>query len=602
MLEQLLARIRRTFGIRNPRRVYFYSIVIGALAGLGAILFSEALAYASHITYDYILGVPRSHPAGEWHIGGDPQVSYNPWMVLLLPAIGGLLVGIFTKYAAPEAAGSGTDEMIKAFHRKEGRVSSRIPIFKSIATIMTIATGGSAGKEGPSMQIGGGFGSGIARLVGAGARARRTLMLAGMAGGLGAVFRAPFGGALTAVEVVYREDIESDSLVPCILSSVTAYLVARVFGGNSSIFAVPDVAFDHYYELIIYIILGLVCTGAGFVFTKIYNGLRGIFNQVRIHPVAKPAIGGLLVGVVGLFYPEVFGSGVGFLQNMINGVNPIERTEPLALAGFFITIAFLKVITTSLTLSSGGSGGVFAPSLFIGGMLGGATGAVASYIFPWMDISIHSFILVGMAGFFAGVAHAPMAGMIMVCDMIGNYTLLPPLMLVAVITSILSHKWSIYEGQVTNRFKSPAHYWDMNLDILDSVSIKDTFPEYRKTAAVEEHLLLHDLQERSVDMQASDYVVMNSKSEYLGICSLRKIKHTSATEHARLLVTVGDVVDRSVDSVKESQTLSVALRIMMRKEVDKVAITDDQNTVLGYVRYHDIFKIYHEKARRETIE
>lgn len=609
-----LQQFRAIMGIRNPRRVYLYSILIGLATGAGAVLFHVALSYAEHFTFDYIVGMQRSYPAGEHPIGGDPAVPFNPWMMLLLPVIGGLLCGLVVHFISPEAAGSGTDTMINAFHRKEGRVSSRIPLYKSIATIFTVSSGGSGGPEGPIMQIGGGIGSAIARLVGAGARARRTLMLAGIAGGLGAVFRAPLGGALTAVEVVYREDIESDSLLPCILSSVTAYLVARAAGSQSSIFAVPEVSLEHYHELLFYLVLGLACTGIGYLFTVFFNYIRDTFAEMRIHPVWKPALGGLMVGLIGIFFPEVYGSGLGYLQQIILGKNPFlasdpdgvagqygaeldgMASDPLAITGFFLLVALLKIVTTSFTVATGGSGGIFAPSLFIGGMLGGAVGTLTGYFFPELDISVPSFILVGMAGFFSGVAGAPLAGMITVCDIIGSYALLPPLMIVSIISSVLSHKWSVYKGQMKNRFESPAHYYDMNLDILDSLKIKNVFKEFRNRAVCENHMLLADLEDRAHEIQASDFVVIDSDSKYRGVCSLRRVHHTKTSSAIRMLITVEDVLE-TVPPLTPEDTLAKALRILMHSEVDKFAIIDNSGVLLGYLRFNDVFQAYHEKVR-----
>ncbi|MCB1138854.1 MAG: chloride channel protein [Leptospiraceae bacterium] len=602
-------------GIRTPRRVYLYSILIGLATGGGAVLFHLALSYAEHFTFDYLVGLHRSYPAGEHPIGGNPVVPFNPWIMLILPVIGGLLCGMVVHFFSADAAGSGTDTMINAFHRKEGKVSSRIPLYKSLATIFTVSSGGSAGPEGPIMQIGGGIGSAIARLVGAGARARRTLMLAGIAGGLGAVFRAPLGGALTAVEVVYREDIESDSLIPCILASVTAYLVARASGNQSTIFAVPEVSLEHYHELVFYLVLGLACTAIGYLFTVFFNHIRDRFAELKVHPILKPALGGMMVGLIGVFFPEVYGSGLGFLQLIILGKNPFMAadphgsmalsnpddisgmaSDPLAITGFFLLIALLKIVTTSFTVATGGSGGIFAPSLFIGGMLGGAVGSLTGYFFPALDVSVPSFILVGMAGFFSGVAGAPMAGMITVCDIVGSYALLPPLMIVSIVSSVLSHRWSVYRGQMKNRFESPAHYYDMNLDILDSLKIKNVFQEYRTRAVCENHMLLADLEERSHEIQASDFIVIDNESKYRGVCSLRRVHHTKTSSAIRMLVTVEDVLD-TVPPLTPDDTLARALRVLMHSEVDKFAIIDSSGVLLGYLRFNDVFQAYHEKVR-----
>lgn len=595
MIQNIVERINSFLKIKSSYHVYFYSIIVGILAGLSAVIFSYTLAYFEHFLFSYVIGLKLSHPAGEKLFDSSPITNYNLFILLIAPAIGGLLSAIVSYLFCPEAKGNGTDAIINAFHHKGGNISLKVPFFKSIATIFTIGTGGSAGKEGPTMQIGAGIGSGIANLFKAGDRARRSLMIAGVAGGLGAIFRAPFGGAFTAVEVVYREDIESDSVVPAFLSSVTAYLVATKFTGNNSIFYIPHVEIFHYYELFFYIILGGISLGFGYVFTNFYKYIKNLFEDLKIHFILKPAIGGIIVGILIIFFHELIGDGLGYMQELILGKQPLNG-HPLMIAGYFIFLALLKIILTSFTVASGGSGGVFTPSLFIGGMLGAAVGTMISYLFPHLEISIPSFFLVGMAGFFAGVAHAPIAGMIMVCDMVGNYKLLPALMIVSVISATLS-KWSIYEGQVENRFHSPAHYWDMNLNVLKKILISDIQDKIRKIAVVEPHLLLSDLEERSVQLQATDYVVVNFDGTYMGICSLKRFHHTKETEALKYLLTVGDVCDTGIPALKLYDHLSDALRIMHEREIDKVAIVDDSNQLLGYIRFVDIIEIYHSIAR-----
>lgn len=593
-IQNLKERLFSLLRITTPYHIYIYSIFVGILTGLSAVIFSYVLAYFQHFVFLKIIGLEIFHPAGEKSFEFSRSI-FNPFFLFLAPAIGGLLSAITTHLFCPDAKGNGTDAIIKAFHHKGGYIPLNVPFFKSIATIFTIGTGGNAGKEGPTMQIGAGIGSGIATLLKAGDRARRSLMIAGVAGGLGAIFRAPFGGAFTAVEVVYKEDIESDTIVPAFLSSITAYLVAINFTGNNSVFYIPAARINHYYELFFYVILAGICIGFGYYSTKFYKFIQRIFENLNIHFVYKPAIGGLIVGMFLLFFPELIGDSLGFLQKLILQEQPIEGS-PLKLVLFLILIAILKVVLTSFTVATGGSGGIFTPSLFIGGMLGAALGTLISYLFPELNISIVSFILVGMAGFFAGVAHAPIAGMIMVCDMVGNYQLLPALMLVSVITSTLS-KWTIYEGQVQNRFHSPAHYWDMNLNVLKKICVGDIPDKIRKIAVVEPHLLLSDLEDRSVHIQATDFIVVNFDGTYKGICSLKRFRHTKETEALKYLLTVGDVCDTGVPPLKLTDSLSKALQIMNEKEVDKVAVVDEDNQLLGYVRFIDIIEIYHNVAR-----
>jgi len=488
--------------------------------------------------------------------------------------------------------------MIHAFHHNEGNIGGRVPFFRAIATIFTLASGGSAGKEGPISQIGAGFGSALAQLLGAGARARRTLLLVGMAGGLGAIFRAPLGGALTAVETVYTEDFESDSLVPAIIASVTSYLVFTMIMGEGAIFAINKVSLNDYRQIFLYIVLGLVCTGLGWIFIRMFRKMQDFFAGLSLHPVLKPTLGGVFVGVIGVLVPEILGGGLGLVQETILGNGMFGTTDYLNLAGFFLLIAVLKMLVTSFTIASGGSGGVFGPSLFIGGMIGGSFGSLSAFLFPTLHISIAAFTLVGMGAFYGGIASAPIAGMIMVCDMIGSYALLPPLMIVSIISVTLSSKWSIYRGQLANRFKSPAHYWDMNFDVLEKMPISRNFSNFRKNAIVQKNLLLTQLDKISTEVQASDFVVINADETYAGIVSLRKTRMSEEYEHIRHLVTIEDAIDSSIAAVSPNDSLGDALRIISETEIDKVAVVSKEKKVIGYLRYIDIMSAYRSGLRK----
>ena len=587
----------RLFRVSGRNSIYFYSLIIGIISGLGAHLFLEGLHYVELFTFKTLVGLGNLQD-GSVHNQVQTLPVDRRIIFFFLPIIGGLLVGIIIHYFSADAGGTGTDAMIVSFHQNEGRIDTKVPLYKTIATIITLGTGGSGGKEGPTSYIGAGIGSIVANLLNVGARARRTLLLAGTAGGLGAVFLAPFGGAITAAEVIYKEDIESDSLVPCIISSVSAYLVYKGTSGQSHIYPDAQIAFPHYREFIFYLALGLLCYAAGFVFVKIFHGLGHFFSRLKVHRILRPALGGVVIGCLALIFPQSIGTdGFGLLPELIKGRNPLAFSEtPLWGAFAFLLIAVVKMLSTSFTVASGGSGGIFGPSLFIGGMLGGFVGSLAMYFFPGYNISLPSFVLVGMGAFFAGIARAPIAAMIMVCDMIGNYMLLPPLMLVSVLAFILHHRWSIYKGQVATRFQSPAHYWDMNLNILENMTIEKDFPEYGKLAMAPKSMLLSQLEDKALEIQASDFVVLNPDDSYHGIISLRRVRLTRDLDHIRFLITLEDA-DVKIPTVAPESSLGDALKIILENEVDKVAILDN-NKVVGYIRHTDVLKLYHTTIQR----
>lgn len=606
------------FRISGRRSLYFYCILTGIVSGLGAFVFSRILAVCEYLFLDRAAGLSLPHASGEFLIDSNDAVhwgipfsdEYRPWILFFLPIVGGLLTGWIVNRFSPESGGTGSDAMIDSFHNQEGKMNPVVSLIKSIATIFTLASGGSGGKEGPISQIGAGFGSLLATILKAGARARRTLLLAGTAGGLGAIFHAPLGGALTSVEMIYREDIESDSLIPCIISSVSAYLVYCALNGFNTVYRVADTEFSRYTDLIFYLGLGVICFLCGDVFIRIFRKVQNFSIRLRISPIVKPALGGILIGTVGLFLPETIGTGAGVLQVALDGKDPVGtqgllsasfQTRGLWLVALFFLLAGMKILTTSFTIGTGGSAGMFGPSLFIGGMLGGGVGTLAK-VLVYPDLSVASFILVGMGAFYAGVASAPIAGMIMICEMIGSYSLLPPLMVVSILTFVLSHKLSLYRAQKETRFQSPAHFWDMNRDFLEEIQVKTWKNRLRTIAVARDDLLLSQLEEEALKIQASDYVVLNREDKYLGILSLRKARHTLESRNvAGNLITVGDVTDTSAPYGKPEDSLASLLKILIDQDLDKIAIVEE-NRFIGYLRFADLMKIYFENTFPKSVK
>ena len=592
----LYARFKKSLQVKDAKKLYLYCFIVGIISGLGAVLFSYGIAYCQYWFYEVFCGVKLLHPPGGFYITSAGEITPNRLLFFFLPAAGGLLSGFLVFVFAPEAKGHGTDALIDAFHQKEGKIRARVPLIKSLATILTIASGGSAGREGPVAQIGGGIGSSLAQFCGLGPRARRSLLLAGTAGGLGAIFHAPLGGALTAVEVIYQEDIESDSLIPCLISSVVAYLIYSYFMGFKHLFGSNQLSFNNVGSLFYYAILGFVCFGFGWIYVKVFYGFRDyFFDKLPLHRVLVPVVGGLLVGSIGYFFPQVLGMGFGYVEEAISG--NIEGNW-LSLSCLFLVVAIMKTLATSFTISSGSSGGVFGPSLFVGAMLGGFVGTISHHFHPEIVPSIGPFIVVGMGAFFAGVAHAPIASLIMICELTGNYELLPPMMVVSVIALIFPHSWSIYEKQVKNCFSSPAHTWDMNVDVLKSVTIAEAFSSrYHKKAIVSHEMLFYSLEDLSEKTHETDFVVNNKEGEYVGIISLRHIPIRESNELIRNLLLMADVVEQDVPPVGPEDNLHAALEIIMRSDVDKLAVVKEKR-LLGYIQYKDIFAAYHRMVDR----
>ncbi|HCU24299.1 MAG TPA: chloride channel protein, partial [Deltaproteobacteria bacterium] len=464
-LKTLLFRV-------DSRTIYLYSFFTGILTGGIALLFHFVVDGLSGLLFDKTARFPLVEVSPTTSIfNGSIQPVYL--LVLLLPTLGGLLVGICIHYFGEEATGTGVDQFLASFHDHGGQVRKRAPFVKFLTATLTLSSGGSAGKEGPMAFIGAGIGSLYGKFIKMGTRARRALLLSGAAGGLGAIFRAPLGGALTAVEVLYKEDFEADALVPCIISSVTAYSIFSSVAGFGHMLRFETQMFHSPVELGFYVLLGLFCSLAGYLFIRMFSAFRNkIFLKLPIPKILLPAIGGLLIGILGLAFPPAIGQGLSVIQGVINGNYP---SYWLTGSLFLLLLAVSKMVATSLTIQSGGSGGTLVPSLFIGAMLGGFFGNLVHHFFPDMAPSVNPYVVVGMAAFFSSVTNASLAALVMVTEFTGGYELLPPLMVVAVISLITSHKWSLYRNQAKNKFSSKAHLWDMNPRNLQHVKIGSAF-------------------------------------------------------------------------------------------------------------------------------
>ncbi|MFW5739174.1 MAG: chloride channel protein [Myxococcota bacterium] len=578
--------------IGGPGRLIAYSVVVGFVSGFGAVGFFYALEWFTHVCFVQGAGVEVVAPAGERLFDDATPGPYRQWLFFLLPVLGGLVSGLIVYTWAPEAEGHGTDAMIDAFHRKRGVIRARVPFLKAIATIATLGTGGSAGREGPIAQIGAGFGSWIGRKFGLTVRERRALLLAGTAGGLGAIFRSPLGGALTAVEVLYREDFESEALLPSIVSSVTAYAVFSSVFGYDRIFALPeDFAFRNPVELSLYAVLGLVCIPVGILYIKVFYGARDkVFRRIPLPKHVLPMIGGLGIGLLGLLLPGVYGGGWGQIQLALFGQVSL---------GLMLALAAGKILATSLTIGSGGSGGVFGPTLFIGGMLGGAVGLIGHRFFPDIVTQPGAYVLVGMAAFFAGVANAPLGVLLMVCEMTGGYDLIAPLLLVSTIALLFTRRYSIYEKQVKDKFHSDAHLADRVVNILHTVPVRDVYERHRKVHVLRSDMSLTDIRQMLVDTNTNEFPVRHTDGHLCGILRLSDARPVILDDELDPVLIVADIMAPLV-TVSPDDSVYRALRMLRDAGYTEIPVVDpdNQDRILGVLHQEEINEAYQQSMAK----
>jgi CIC family chloride channel protein len=447
----VVARLRRLHRLlaAHDRRLVFEAVLLGVVGALSARLLAAMVQLCERV---FLEGLAGYRPPGLPAEGGTLAAvlgPHGPWLLPLVTTLGGLASGLLVFKLAPEAEGHGTDAAVKAYHFFGGRIRARVPPVKLLASALTIGSGGAAGREGPTALMAAGVGSVYARIAGRPEGERRLLVLTGMAAGLSAMFRSPIGAAIFAVEVLYGEiEFEAGALLYTLVGAVVAYAVNGLFVGWRPIFSVSadwlPGARDHAWFAGLGLASGLVAT----LLVVVFYAVRRFFVSLEAPPWLKPALGGLGLGVLALALPEVLGGGYGWVQLAMDG-----RLATSVL----VVLLFAKILAFSLTITSGGSGGVFAPSLFVGGMLGGAFAQV-------FHLPLPPFVVVGMAAVFAGAARVPIATLLMVTEMTGGYHLLPPAALAVALSYLvestlarsLGHG-SLYEAQVPHREDSPAH-------------------------------------------------------------------------------------------------------------------------------------------------
>lgn len=425
-------------------RYFGRAALLGAIVGLTTVAFERMIEFG-----DAFFGVAR-------------LAESHRWALLFLPAAGAVAGSLLIKRFASLRHARGTDSAVYAYHHSDGVIPPAVVPVKSVASVLTVASGGSAGYEGPITLIGAACGSFLSAMLHLDGRARRILMAAGLAAGIGALFRAPLAGALFAAEIFYSSsDIEYDVILPSFVASAVSYTVFACFLGWRPLFEMPSYSFENGMRLFPYIALALVVALGARFYISFFRGTEAFFTRMDMPSWLKVAIGGLATGVIGFILPDIMGPGYNVISHLFSTPDSAVLSETVTrhwpLHGFLLFF-FLKVVATACTVGSGGSGGVFAPALVCGGSLGAAVGIAFETVLP-SSMGIHpaAFALVGMAGFVAAAVRCPLTAIVMVAEISGNHELLLPTMWVCGIAFWLNNGWSLYRSQVHDRESSPVY-------------------------------------------------------------------------------------------------------------------------------------------------
>jgi len=583
---------KRQRDIAYAGKWFFYFILIGVIAGFGSIIFHYLCQLGTHYFMDSFAGYRPPNPAGEHLLLPQTETPFNRWLLLILPSLGGILSGWLVYTFAPEAEGHGTDAAIEAYHKKGGRIRIQVPIVKTIASAVTLSTGGSGGREGPIAQIGAGFGSFLATKLKLSERERRIMLAAGMGAGVGSIFRAPLAGALFAAEVLYRDpEFESEVIIPAGISSVVAYCIFCLTFGWGSLFESPDFQFRNPLELGPYTILAFALVGTGIVYVKSFYGITHFFKSLNIPPHIKPAIGGLITGMIGFFLPHTLAIGYGFIQMAIDNQVAVS---------FLLFLAAGKIFTTSFTIGSGGSGGVFGPSVVIGGAVGGIVGKLFNQFMPKIVTEPGAFVIVGMAGFFTAVSNTPISTIIFVSEMTNSYHLLLPSLLVCSLSYLLSQKWTIYSKQMKRKIDSPAHAGEFMVDILQALKVKDLMHLVKKVNPVPENMPFSKFKQYFSKTKQHYFPVKDQQERLIGIFSSTDIRGVLFSEEVEPLVVMKDIMTSDIIATTPSEDLNMVLQKFTEKNIDSLPVVEeeDHGLLIGMLNRREVIAFYNRQLQR----
>lgn len=578
-------------------RTLMHAAAVGVGAGILGCLFFVGCERLQHLLLEQLAGYEQLRARGEELISATLDSPPRLWLLALIPMLGGLAAGLVMLFA-PECRGGGGDAAIEAFHRNNGVVRLRVLWVKPIASILTLGSGGSGGREGPTMQMGAALGSTVGRYLAVSARERRTLMVAGIAAGISAVFRAPLGAALIAIEMLYRDDFESEALIPAVLASVIAYSISITVFGQSTLFGYLTAHAFRAQHLPLYILLALIVASVALVFGLSLRGAQRIAARLPGPVWLRPALGGLILGVFVVLLVHyvgpmigredkgvgVLGGGYGAAQAAISGAPWLS--SDWSGVQVLLLLAVAKLVATSVTIGSGGSAGDFAPSLALGGLIGGAFGLAARLVLDDPSIDPGSFALVGMAAFYGGLAKTPLASVILVCEMAGSYDLLVPLMLAVGITFVALRRFSLYPAQVRTVHDSPVHR--LELDPMTRLKCRDVIRQDRTFISIEPSLAVAELTllvERAADQDV--FPVVDGAGKLLGVISAESLRILTAHPELRNVAIAADLMGPLV-AVRLDDVLRTATQLLVAMDLRALPVVSATGEVIAMLDEHDV--------------
>lgn len=556
------------------------AVMVGLAGGFGAVGFRYLINFFQTIAY--------GSPSELLHV-----VQKLPWYhKVWIPALGGLVVGPLVYFLAREAKGHGVPEVMEAVALRGGLIRTRVVFIKTLASAICIGTGGSVGREGPIVQIGSAIGSSIGQLLKVSAERMRTLVGCGAAAGIAATFNAPIAGTMFALEIILGE-FGIATFSPIVISSVVATAISRHFLGDTPAFIVPAYELVSAWELPIYIALGLFCAIVGVTFTRTLYKLEDVFDDFKFPGYLKAVMGGLILGAGSLLVPQILGVGYGAIDLAL-----IQKYSWWML----LVLLLSKILATSITIGSGGSGGVFAPSLFLGAMAGCFFGTVVHALFPSVTASPGAYSIVGMGAVVSATTHGPMAAILILFEMTGSYTIILPLMLSCIIGTIAAgqlFRESIYTLKMIRKGIDIRAGKEVN--VLRSMHVKEVMNSQVET--VPEGLSLVDMAEKISKSKYNSFPVLNAENKLAGIISFNDYSDAIFDDDLKNIVVAKDLASADLVTVTSDDDLYTALEKISRKDFSTLPVVspNDPNELVGIVTRRDIIGAYEKAVLKKSI-
>jgi CIC family chloride channel protein len=582
--RKLKERCRKLF-LKIPRigeqtTLISMAFVVGILAGAANVVFRTTMDLVH--TYIFVGGSRLFHI-----VEGGMYRAFVP----LLPMAGALLLIPLSLLFPGEVNGYGFPRFLEVVNIRGGIIKGRNIITKTLAAALTIGSGGSAGVEGPIAIIGGATGSAIGQIFRVSESRMKLLIAAGAAGGIAATFNAPIAGIMFAVEIVLLGNYELSSFSAIVISSGVATVISRGYYGASPAFPVPQYNLRSPLEIPFYIVMGILIGFLAVFYIKLFHRMKDHFDDFRLHPQFKPVLGAFIVGAIGIFLPQIMGNGYEFIDSALAGK---------ILLPTIALLVFFKILTTSVTIGSGGSGGIFAPALFIGAMAGGSFGYCVHYFFPAWTASPQAYATVGIGAFLAAATHAPLTGIFLLFEMTGNYKIIIPLMFATIIGTLVAKRVypeSIDTVELTKR--GIRIHAGREVSVMSRIKVGEVMdPDF---VAVPKETLLKDLIDIMIRRDRFYVPITDDAGNMVGIVSGQDVRPALFEEQVKNVVRAGELATEKVIVLKPADDLNAAITAFSRKDIEEIPVVAEHNPkkVVAMLKRKDVIDAYNREVLKE---